>query len=149
MESVLITMKTRQITPDGDEETELMTTGTCEMRDDTLQLSYEDTDATGFAGSTTTIQVANESLVTILRTGTANSNLTLETGRKHFCLYQTPYGAMTIGVQAKRLLCELEESSGSVEMEHIIDMNANFLSENTITIHWKRQEPQENTKGTK
>lgn len=70
MESVLITMKTRQITPDGDEETELMTTGTCEMRDDTLQLSYEDTDATGFAGSTTTIQVANESLVTILRTGT-------------------------------------------------------------------------------
>ena len=87
MESVLITMKTRQITPDGDEETELMTTGTCEMRDDTLQLSYEDTDATGFAGSTTTIQVANESLVTILRTGTANSNLTLETGRKHFCLY--------------------------------------------------------------
>ena len=61
MESVLITMKTRQITPDGDEETELMTTGTCEMRDDTLQLSYEDTDATGFAGSTTTIQVANES----------------------------------------------------------------------------------------
>lgn len=79
----------------------------------------------------------------------ANSNLTLETGRKHFCLYQTPYGAMTIGVQAKRLLCELEESSGSVEMEYIIDMNANFLSENTITIHWKRQEPQENTKGTK
>ena len=56
---------------------------------------------------------------------------------------------MTIGVQAKRLLCELEESSGSVEMEYIIDMNANFLSENTITIHWKRQEPQENTKGTK
>ena len=36
----------------------------------------------GFAGSTTTVQVANESLVTILRTGTANSNLTLETGQK-------------------------------------------------------------------
>ena len=35
MESVLITMKTRQITPDGDEDTELMTTGTWEMRDDT------------------------------------------------------------------------------------------------------------------
>ena len=112
MESVLITMKTKQITPDDEEETELMTAGTCERKDGVLTLSYEDTDATGFAGSTTTVQVANESLVTILRTGTANYNLTLELGKKHFCLYQTPFGAMTIGVQAKRLLCELEENSG-------------------------------------
>lgn len=126
MESVLITMKTKQITPDDEEETELMTAGTCERKDGVLTLSYEDTDATGFAGSTTTVQVANESLVTILRTGTANSNLTLELGKKHFCLYQTPFGAMTIGVQAKRLLCELEENSGVVEMEYTIDMNANF-----------------------
>ena len=78
MESVLITMKTKQITPDDEEETELMTAGTCERKDGVLTLSYEDTDATGFAGSTTTVQVANESLVTILRTGTANSNLTLD-----------------------------------------------------------------------
>ena len=147
MESVLITMKTRQITPDNDEETELMTAGNCELRDGVLKLSYEDTDATGFAGSTTTVQIANASLVTILRTGTANSNLTLELGKKHFCLYQTPFGAMTIGVQAKRLLCELEEASGSVVMEYTSDMNAAFLSENTITIHWERQESDE-TKGT-
>ena len=73
--------------------------------------------------------------------------MTLELGKKHFCLYQTPFGAMTIGVQAKRLLCELEEASGSVEMEYTIDMNAAFLSENTITIHWERQESDE-TKGT-
>ena len=106
----------------------------------------DSTDATGFAGSTTTVQVANESLVTILRTGTANSNLTLELGKKHFCLYQTPFGAMTIGVQAKRLLCELEENSGVVEMEYTVDMNANFLSENTITMRWERQKE---TKGTK
>ena len=146
MESVLITMKTKQITPDDEEETELMTAGTCERKDGVLTLSYEDTDATGLAGSTTTVQVANESLVTILRTGTANSNLTLELGKKHFCLYQTPFGAMTIGVQAKRLLCELEENSGVVEMEYTVDMNANFLSENTITMRWERQKE---TKGTK
>ncbi len=147
MESVLITMKTRQIALDNDEETELMTAGICTFQDGVLKLSYEDTDATGFAGSTTTVQIADASLVTILRTGTANSNLTLELGKKHFCLYQTPFGAMTIGVQAKRLLCELDEASGSVEMEYTIDMNAAFLSENTITIHWERQENDE-MKGT-
>ena len=53
---------------------------------------------------------------------------------------------MPIGVQAKRLLCELEENSGVVEMEYTVDMNANFLSENTITMRWERQKE---TKGTK
>lgn len=43
MESVLITMKTKQITPDDEEETELMTAGTCERKDGVLTLSYEDT----------------------------------------------------------------------------------------------------------
>lgn len=139
MEPVMITMKSRQITPDDEEETELVTTGTCNREDSVLTLTYEDTDATGFAGSTTTIRVANDSLVTILRTGSANSNLTLELGKKHFCLYQTPYGSMTIGVQAKRLLCTLEEDHGTVEMEYVIDLNAAFLSENTIEMHWKLQ----------
>lgn len=146
MDSVIIKMKSRQITPDDEEETELVTTGTCDRENGVLTLSYEDTDATGFAGSTTTICVAKDSLVTILRSGKANSNLTLELGKKHFCLYQTPYGNMTLGVQAKRLSCITEEGRGSVEMEYVIDLNAAFLSENLIELHWElRQEKSEST----
>lgn len=144
MDSVIIKMKSRQITPDDEEETELVTTGTCDRENGILTLSYEDTDATGFAGSTTSIRVTNDSLVTILRSGRANSNLTLELGKKHFCLYQTPYGNMTLGVQAKRLSCVMEEDRGSVEMEYVIDLNAAFLSENVIELQWElRQEEPE------
>ena len=56
----------------------------------------------------------------------------------------TDMNVVTIGSTVK--LLNLDKN---MEMEYTIDMNANFLSENTITIHWERQEPQENTKGTK
>ena len=158
MRPVMITMKSRQKTPDNAEETELVTLGNYSREDGVLTLSYEDTDATGFAGSTTSVRVGEDDLVTILRTGTANSNLTLELGKKHFCLYQTPYGSMTLGVQARRILLEVayfiekeeflkaqvvleeEENGGRVQLEYTTDMNASFLSENEIDMRWEFRE---------
>lgn len=140
MRPVMITMKSRQKTPDNAEETELVTLGNYSREDGVLTLSYEDTDATGFAGSTTSVRVGEDDLVTILRTGTANSNLTLELGKKHFCLYQTPYGSMTLGVQARRILLEEEENGGRVQLEYTTDMNASFLSENEIDMRWEFRE---------
>lgn len=138
MKTVLITMKSRQQTPENDEATELVTMGTCIREEDgALVLSYEDTDATGFAGSTTTIRVAERELVTILRTGAANSNLTLEIGKKHFCLYSTPYGDMTVGVQAHRIAFEENASGGSIEMEYTVDINAVFMSDNYLMLQWQ------------
>ncbi len=144
MNPVLITMKSRQATPDNEEETELVTTGTCHQEDGVLTLSYEDTEATGFAGSTTTVRIVNDSLVTILRSGSANSNLTLELGKKHFCLYNTPYGTMTIGVQAHKLCSEHSGDRGCIQMEYAVDINATFLSENALEMRWEiRQETAE------
>ncbi len=137
MDSVLITMKSRQMTPEDTEETELLTVGTCRWEDETLRLSYEDTDATGFAGATTTIQIEPDGLVMILRMGTANSNLTLELGKKHYCLYSTPFGDMTVGVLAKEIAFAPDANSGTLHMVYTIDINAAFMSENTIDLRWE------------
>ena len=61
-------------------ETELLTDGTMEQVDGKFIVSYEDSDATGFEGATTTITAEGSSIVSIVRTGTANSNLVIETG---------------------------------------------------------------------
>lgn len=137
MEPVIITMRSQQTTMDDDEKTELVTTGTLTNEKGTIILSYEDTDATGFAGSKTTICIASDSLVTILRTGTTNSNLTLELGNKHFCLYETPFGSVTLGVQAKNITHEVDASGGKMHMEYTVDISGSFLSENTIEMEWK------------
>lgn len=145
MDSVLITMKSRQITAEDEEETELLTIGTCRWEEDVLILSYEDTDATGFAGATTTIQVEKDLLVSILRTGTANSNLTIELGKKHFCLYSTPFGDMTVGVLAKEITFEPTKTSGTLHMVYVIDINATFMSENVIDLRWETRTEENRT----
>ncbi len=139
MESVLITLKSQVETYNDKEEVELMTTGMLENKADAVVLTYEDTEATGFAGSRTIIQMTDDSLVTILRTGTANSNLILEPEKKHHCLYETPFGSMMIGVKASKIVREIEADKGRLLLEYTMDIDGTFMSVNTMEVAWKQQ----------
>ncbi len=141
MDTVMITLKSKQISPDGESETmELITVGTSRWEEDVFLLSYEDTEATGFAGATTTIRVAPDQLTTIMRTGSVNSNLVLESKKKHFCLYSTPFGEMTIGVRTRSLEFLPEENgNGTLRAAYTIDLNGALLSEDQIDLYWECQ----------
>lgn len=115
-------------------ETELLTEGTMEQADGKFILSYEDSDATGFEGATTTITAKNDSVVSIVRTGTANSNLVIETGKKHHCLYGTPYGDITVGVFTHKIENDLSENGGKLYLKYTIDVNSAYMSDNEIYI---------------
>lgn len=115
-------------------ETELLTEGTMEQAEGKFILSYEDSDATGFEGATTTITAENDSFVSITRTGTANSNLVIETGKKHHCLYGTPYGDITVGVFTHNIENDLSENGGNLYLKYTIDVNSAYMSDNEIYI---------------
>lgn len=95
-------------------------------------ISYEDTEATGFEGSVTTIK-ADENSACIIREGTANSVLSLELGRKHFCQYQTPYGSLQLGVLAQNIDNTINKD-GRLYLRYTLDLNAAPLSENEIIL---------------
>ncbi|MDD6269064.1 MAG: DUF1934 domain-containing protein [Oscillospiraceae bacterium] len=113
-------------------ETELLTDGTMEQVDGKFIVSYEDSDATGFEGATTTITAEGSSIVSIVRTGTANSNLVIETGKKHYCLYGTPYGDITVGIFTHKIENSLSENGGSLYLKYTIDVNSAYMSDNEI-----------------
>ena len=113
-------------------ETELLTDGTMEQVDGKFIVSYEDSDATGFEGATTTITAEGSSIVSIVRTGTANSNLVIETGKKHYCLYGTPYGDITVGIFTHKIDNSLSENGGSLYLKYTIDVNSAYMSDNEI-----------------
>lgn len=124
-------------------ETELLTDGTMEQKDGKFILSYEDSDATGFEGATTTIIAEGESIVSIVRTGTANSNLVIESGKKHHCLYGTPYGDITVGVFTHKIKNDLSENGGSLYLKYTIDVNSAYMSDNEIYLDFKADKSQE------
>ena len=124
--NVLISLTSIQWQDNEKNETELLTKASVSKTDGRDIISYEDTSATGFEGSTTTITVDGGKTASIIRKGTANSVLSLEVGRKHYCQYGTPYGDMRIGVYTHAIDNTISEN-GRLYLKYTLDLNSSYL----------------------
>lgn len=119
-------------------ETELLTKAKFTRENGVDIISYEDTSATGFEGSVTTIKVEGDKSASIVREGTANSALSLEIGRKHFCQYGTPYGSFQIGVYTHAIENTISKN-GRIYLKYTLDLNSSYLSDNEIIMTVQNQ----------
>ena len=111
--NVIISIKGKQSYEDAEDETiELVTEGRLEEDgSDGFTLSYQESELTGLEGTLTTFQIEPER-ITLMRVGEFNSQMVFQEGRRHMSMYNTPYGAMTIGVNTRHLLAELDDRGG-------------------------------------
>ncbi len=133
---VLISLTSIQWQDDEKNETELLTKASLSKAGSQDVISYEDTSATGFEGSVTTITVDGSSSASIIRRGTANSVLSLEIGRKHYCQYGTPFGDMRIGVYTHAIDNTIDKD-GRLYLKYTLDLNSSYLSDNEIIMNIK------------
>ena len=101
---------------------ELVTEGRMAREGASYTLSYQESELTGLEGTLTTILVDGDQ-VTLMRMGEFNSQLVFQEGRRHLSLYNTPYGAMTIGVNTRHLLAELTDQGGDIEVDYAIEVD--------------------------
>ena len=136
---VMMTIRGEQyfegIDPDG---TELMTEGTMELTEDGLRLSYEETELTGMAGTTTTFEV-KEKQVVLTRSGGVNSQMIFEEGRQHTSLYETPFGELPVDIQTSKLLHNLTERGGLMEIKYSIAVAHTVTGRNCFKIRVRRK----------
>ncbi len=135
---VLISLTSIQHQDNDTNKTELLTKAEFVRENGYDIISYEDTSATGFEGSVTTIKVDGCRNASITRQGTANSVLSLEIGRKHFCQYGTPYGCLQIGVYTHAIENTLAKD-GRLYLKYTLDLNSSFLSDNEIIMTMQNQ----------
>lgn len=135
---VLISLTSIQHQDDDTNKTELLTKASFVRENGFDIISYEDTPATGFEGSVTTIRVDGCKNASITREGTANSALSLEIGRKHYCQYGTPYGCLQIGVYTHAIKNTIAED-GKLYLKYTLDLNSSFLSDNEIIMTMQNQ----------
>ena len=133
---VLISIKGVYTAEDDKDVIELFTTGQYYKKNGDYFICYYETDATGFEGSKTTLQIGAERVV-LQRTGTANSQLIVEQGVRHQCHYDIGYGDMMIGVSGSRIKSNLTDSGGNVEFKYSLDINSLLASENEMYVHVK------------
>ena len=103
---------------------ELVTEGTMEFRNGGWDVSYEETELTGLAGVTTTFRVEPDK-VTLSRTGALKSQMIFQQGVPHDSLYQMPFGALMLTVNATSVFYDIMPDGG------VIDLVYNITIENS------------------
>ena len=137
---VVISIKGMQQYEDTDPDTiELVTAGRMQRVGESYPLSYQESELTGLEGTLTTIQVEGEQ-VTLMRVGEFNTQMVFREGRRHLSMYNTPYGAMAIGVNTRHLLAELDDHGGNIEIDYCIEVDHAVASRNIFCIQFKEAE---------
>ena len=132
---VVISIKGMQKYVDTDPDViELVTEGRLirQGKDDYI-LSYRESELTGLDGTETTIHVEGEQ-VTLARTGEFNTQMVFQEGRRHLSMYNTPYGAMAIGVNTRHLLADLTDQGGDIEIDYAIEVDHALAGRNVFQI---------------
>ena len=75
-----------------------------------------------------------------MRVGEFNSQMVFQEGRRHLSMYNTPYGAMSIGVNTRHLLAELTDQGGDIEVDYTIEVDHAMAGRNVFRINVKEAE---------
>jgi len=118
--AVILSIQGRQSYDGQDPETiELVTEGTLEFRDGAWEIVYEESALTGLEGVTTTFRVEPDK-ITLDRKGALSSRMVFQKNLAHESLYQVPFGALLVTVQATRVFYDIVPDGGTVDLVYNI-----------------------------
>ena len=140
--SGIISTKGTQTYEDAEPETiELVTEGRLmDCGDEGYTFSYQESELTGLEGTLTTFQIERDR-VTLLRVGEGNSQMVFEEGRRHLSMYDTPYGALSVGINTRKMRAELDARGGSIEIDYAIEIDHALAGQNLFRIHVREKGP--------
>ena len=133
-EDYLITIRGTMEQGGERDKVKMMTRGSFVRRNGSFFITYKETETTGYAGCVTTVKVEDSQKVSMLRFGSAPSQLVIEKGRRHVCHYETGYGSLSLGVAADEIESRLSDKGGTVQFSYLLDMDASAISRNTVKI---------------
>lgn len=136
---VIISVRGLQNVVDSGEDTiELVTAGRLRRSDAGYVIEYDESELTGMEGTKTAFQV-EPNRVTLLRSGMVNSQMIFEVGRQHLSMYEIAGGALSIGVNTRRLRTNIDDNGGTLDIQYGIDIDNATIGVNTV--HLTVKEP--------
>ena len=118
---------------DEAEKIEFFTTGQYRAGKNGCLIRYDERDGIGYEDCSVTIR-AEGYFVSVARTGPSASNMSIEKGIKHHCIYSTPFGDFTMGINTYEVVNTLGPDGGRLWFKYSIDINTDFVSENEMEI---------------
>lgn len=113
------------------EPVEVITAGDYYKKNDKHYVIYEEV-AEGFAGKTKNIIKLHDDCVDITKRGVTNVHMVFEKNKKNVTCYQTPFGNMMLGIDAKDIQIHENEKDISVNIKYALELNYEHLADCTI-----------------
>ena len=126
--NALITLKGRQIVDGENDEYELTTVGKYVKKGEKYYISYEGSELTGYEGTTTTLKII-DGCVSMIRFGKAATQMIFEKEKKYVGHYETPLGALSVGVTTNSITVDIDENGGEIDLDYMIELN------NSMPVH--------------
>lgn len=88
-----------------------------------ISISYDESEATGMEGSTTTISFLKSEphIVSMTRTGLVSATLVFEEGKRYHCIYKTPFMPFEICIRTIKVE-NLLMLSGTLSLDYIVEI---------------------------
>ena len=135
MKNVIISIKSSQdYNVAENDEIELMTDGKYQHENGVSILTYMESELTGLEGTRTTIKVERDR-VTMTRDGAVTSQMVFVEGEKHYFAYETPYGAVTMGLDTACIHANLGKHGGDIKLRYALNVDSTPLSRNEFKIN--------------
>ncbi len=115
---------------------ELVTDGQYSHSPEETVLTYQESELTGLEGTSTRFTIGPQDVV-MSREGKMSTRMVFEEGKKHLFLYETPYGAATMGVNTNKVTHHMGEHGGEMEIDYVVDFDHTVVGRNNFKISVK------------
>ena len=134
MKRAVISIKGSPVFSDDDDDSfELMTDGEYSQKNGVSTFSYIESELTGLDGLLTTFNVEPDRVV-LSRGGGINGDMIFSETQKHHFLYDTPFGAITMGIDTHSITKNMRDDGGSLEIRYDIEVDNISVSQNLFQI---------------
>jgi len=133
MKDVIISVTGLQQSAEGPDSIQLVTPGQYGMSADEIRVKWKESELTGLEGTDTELLV-QPGMVVLSREGKLNTRMEFEEGRKHYFLYETPYGSATMGLNTHRIRSRFGPHGGDIEIDYILDVDQTVIGRNRFFI---------------
>jgi len=102
---------------------EINTFGTLSDDGNRISVSYNESEASGMDGSTTTVSFLKScpEMITMTRDGAVSATLVFEDGKRHHCIYKTPFMPFEVCVLTKSVTNSLLED-GLLYLDYMVEI---------------------------
>ena len=113
------------------EPVEVITAGDYYKKNNKHYVIYDEVTE-GFDGTTKNIIKLQEDCVDITKRGITNVHMVFEKNKKNVTCYQTPFGNLMLGIDAKNISIKEDEHDISVNVEYALELNYEHIADCTV-----------------